>query len=57
MKTESGNNGPGDSLLMPALKGIVVGYWSQDEKPPNQLNESHHNYKMETVNYVLSNRS
>ena len=43
MKTVSGSNGPGDSLLTPALKGIVVGYWSQEGKPPNQLNESHHN--------------
>ena len=29
--------------MSPALSGIVVGYWSEDGKPPNKLNEGHHN--------------
>ena len=32
-----------ESLLTPALSGIVIGYWSQEGKPPNKLGESHHN--------------
>ena len=39
-KIESGSNG---SLLTPVLKGIGVGYWSQEGKPPIQLYEIHHN--------------
>ena len=38
INTESDKN-----LLTPALSGIVIGYWSQEGKPPNRLGEGHHN--------------
>ena len=41
MTTESGRNE--GSLLTPALRAIVIGYWSQEGKPPNKLGASHHN--------------
>ena len=41
MTTESGRSE--ESLLTPALRGIVVGYWSQEGKPPNKLSANHHN--------------
>ena len=43
------NTEPGESenLLIPALKGIVVEYWSQDgASTPNRLYEDHQNVFM-----------